>query len=164
VTEHVSQSTQEIIARAEARRVQRTGVYFLISAGRIIYIGQARCVDERIVQHSESTVPFDSWSFIECEMHQLDELEGHYVQKIKPELNGRRSHKCRTVITPNGVFTSLRAAAVAHGIQRNAAHSRIMKNKYGWSYGDSPPEEFTFQTRVQTQTHYNYLILGKRRP
>ena len=64
-----------------------SGVYFLISRGRIVYIGQAADVFARVADHERSNKRFDKWHWIPCEEGCLDTLERDYLKKFKPILN-----------------------------------------------------------------------------
>lgn len=63
-------------------------VYFLIDAGRIVYVGQSRTLRWRIDAHmAEGKKVFDAVSFIPCTIDRLLEIEGHFIRRIAPKYN-----------------------------------------------------------------------------
>jgi len=63
------------------------GVYFLISRGRVVYVGQSVNVFSRVAQHSADK-DFDAMAWVPCERRMLDKLESLYIHTLSPELNG----------------------------------------------------------------------------
>jgi hypothetical protein len=63
------------------------GVYFLIHKRKIVYVGQSVNVYARVATHANTLKEFDSWSFIESEPDQLNDLESLYIRKFNPPLN-----------------------------------------------------------------------------
>lgn len=78
-------SVQQILAISQPL-VRLRGVYFLIAAEQIVYIGKAIDVHRRIEQHRAAGVQFDAWAFVPCD-HDLEALERHYIRAIGPHLN-----------------------------------------------------------------------------
>ena len=64
----------------------KCGIYFLLKAGRIIYIGKSTNVLSRLGQHANS-VDFDTFTVAECDIEVLDFVENVMIAKFKPELN-----------------------------------------------------------------------------
>lgn len=63
-----------------------TGVYFLIRAARVVYVGQSINVFARITTHGDKN--FDAFSYVACDRDQLDMLESLYIHLLSPPLNG----------------------------------------------------------------------------
>lgn len=76
----------EIVASGISLNESVCAVYFLISNGRIVYVGQSINIHSRIAthQHRKSS---DSYAFICCEPAQLDVLESIYIHALRPPLN-----------------------------------------------------------------------------
>jgi excinuclease UvrABC nuclease subunit len=66
----------------------KIGVYFLINSGEIVYIGKSTNIDGRITQHS-ATKEFDSFSWIELDGTNLENIEAEYIMAFNPRLNIR---------------------------------------------------------------------------
>lgn len=64
-----------------------TGIYFLVSDGSIVYVGQSRNVHVRVMEHYRSGRSFDSYTYIPCDGASLDVLEAAYIDKFSPEQN-----------------------------------------------------------------------------
>lgn len=67
-----------------------TGVYFLIDAGKIVYVGQSTNIYARIASHHDKV--FDSFAFMPCDKNVLDNLESLYIHILRPALNGTHVH------------------------------------------------------------------------
>jgi hypothetical protein len=79
-------SEGEIVSRSDPwGRV--SGVYFLISDQKIVYVGQSLCIFSRIDQHKK-VKRFDRFAYIPCEKTLLDSLESLYIHCLRPPLNG----------------------------------------------------------------------------
>jgi hypothetical protein len=79
-------SEAEIVSQALPWPQTSSGIYFLVSGGRVVYVGQARNVVLRIAAHS-GVKKFDGWHWIKCPKSRLDETERAYINKFLPELN-----------------------------------------------------------------------------
>jgi hypothetical protein len=67
------------------------GVYFLLSEGRVIYIGQTIDMHTRLWQHkSQRKRIFDRALFLECDRDMLDEVEARCIALFKPTSNDPR--------------------------------------------------------------------------
>lgn len=62
------------------------GIYFLISNGELIYIGQSKDIFGRIEDHKNDKV-FDHFCYFECKPDQLDYKERKLIKQHKPKLN-----------------------------------------------------------------------------
>lgn len=86
-------SKDKILAAAQPMPATGTGVYFLISAGMVVYVGQAVNVLARIFAHTREK-KFDSWSWLPCQLADLDAMERAHINAMLPELN-RDFQVCR---------------------------------------------------------------------
>lgn len=113
----------EIVSRAD-RRIQLSGIYFLVKDGRIVYVGQAQDVDVRIAQHRK-TKDFDEFTYIQAMGDQLDLLESIYIHHFRPELNARRGGKIVAPLDPSAVAgTQVKLQALAGVTLRGAKERR----------------------------------------
>lgn len=64
-----------------------SGVYFLIRAGEVVYVGQSVDVLHRIARHRREGRAFDAFSYIECPAGDMDRLEALYIKAFVPEGN-----------------------------------------------------------------------------
>ena len=62
------------------------GVYFLLLAGEIVYIGQSICPFRRFSDHIADK-KFDAYVFLPCERRDLVNLESYYIGQYKPKYN-----------------------------------------------------------------------------
>lgn len=73
-----------------------SGVYFLIQADEIVYVGQSVNVMSRIAQHRrDGEKDFDSFNAVPCKPEDLDRLEELYINAFVPRFN--------TVLSPKTV-------------------------------------------------------------
>lgn len=64
------------------------GIYFLVRAGVVVYVGQSNYTLNRIATHSrDAEKDFDSVWFMQCGQSQLDALERYWIRVLDPELN-----------------------------------------------------------------------------
>ena len=80
---------REIVA-AKMELPVKSGVYFLINKGKVVYVGQSGTVMARVVQHM-GLKDFDSFAYIACEANMLDVMESLYIHVLRPPLNGKWS-------------------------------------------------------------------------
>jgi hypothetical protein len=73
------------------------GVYFLLLAKRIVYIGQSANVWRRILEHYESGREFDAFCWQSCQPVDLAALEAYCIQKYRPPYNASKP-SFRTVL------------------------------------------------------------------
>jgi predicted DNA-binding transcriptional regulator AlpA len=67
-------------------------VYFLISFGQIVYVGQSKCLPLRVGQHKQSTKKapkknFDRVLFLRVPYEKLCDAESYYIKLLDPILN-----------------------------------------------------------------------------
>lgn len=67
------------------------GVYLLLKAGEVVYVGQSRNVERRLTQHRGNKVDFDERQIIEVPATDLKKVEQQYILKHRPALNGRET-------------------------------------------------------------------------
>jgi hypothetical protein len=76
---------EEIAGAAQVNRAW-AGVYFLLAAGEVIYVGSTSDLRQRLSQHQVNGVEFDAWHFVPCELGRED-LERRYIAALRPRLN-----------------------------------------------------------------------------
>lgn len=81
-------SALEILALAQPAFVAPC-VYFLVRAGKIVYVGQAIDLHRRLGQHRTEGKNFDSFVSLWCAREQMDEIESYYIGALKPRWNVR---------------------------------------------------------------------------
>jgi hypothetical protein len=69
-----------------------TGVYFLISNNKIVYVGQSVNVYARLSAHANKN--FDSFTVLPCPKEHLNVLESLYIHMFNPPLNGHEKSNC----------------------------------------------------------------------
>ena len=74
---------QEFIAAS-----QGPGVYLLLLAGEIVYVGSSLGMGERVEQHRNYHRPFDQVFFIPTTKEERAALERILIKAIKPKQNG----------------------------------------------------------------------------
>jgi hypothetical protein len=83
---------EEIVAGAQGYEFA-CGVYFLVHAGAVVYVGQSINVYARVHSHrQEGRKSFDSFAFTPCEKEELDMLESLYIHAMCPSEQGRSTH------------------------------------------------------------------------
>ncbi|WP_120636053.1 helix-turn-helix domain-containing protein [Ruegeria sp. EL01] len=68
-------------------RLPRSGVYFLILNGHVVYVGQSRNIVQRINTHRADKA-FDKVQVFPCEPYELNDYEGFFIRLLRPPLNG----------------------------------------------------------------------------
>jgi prophage regulatory protein len=64
------------------------GIYFLIDGDQIVYIGKSINVFARIAEHQRNNEKkFDTFTYIQIPIDQLDEFEVEYINAYKPKYN-----------------------------------------------------------------------------
>jgi excinuclease UvrABC nuclease subunit len=80
-------SEAEIVAAAIPCNLTRiAGIYFLISDGSVVYVGQSVDVYRRIASHV-TTKQFDAIHVLPCPEVELVKVESDYIRKLNPPLN-----------------------------------------------------------------------------
>ena len=70
----------------------KCGIYFLIFNQSIVYVGQSVDLWQRIQQHrAKKEIAFDSVSWVHCEARNLNAVEKHYIDTLKPKHNKRHT-------------------------------------------------------------------------
>ena len=65
-----------------------SGIYFLVEAGQVVYVGKSKHVQERIAQHREySRFSFDGYSVEPCSPGDLARREAYYIRLLQPKHN-----------------------------------------------------------------------------
>lgn len=87
-----------------------SGVYFLVSDGKVVYVGQSYNVYSRVAAHQRSK-RFDAWCYVPCTgKAALDMLESMYIHHLQPEQNGRIGGTDQ-ISVPMDLKTILKAAS-----------------------------------------------------
>ena len=63
----------------------KTGIYFLIKDGLVVYIGQTTIWPNRLYQHKNKD--YDSTRFIECDQLSLSKYEYRLIKLFRPKYN-----------------------------------------------------------------------------
>jgi len=90
VTQEVTQdellSEASIIAASSVPPRRHSGIYFLIKAGAVMYVGKSVDVHARLAGHRWRD--FDRWHWIPCAPEDLDVLERRYIDAFMSPWNG----------------------------------------------------------------------------
>lgn len=78
--------TESEIASARLDLPICSGVYFLLSGERVVYVGQSTKIFSRVLDHMKSK-DFDGFAYVPCNVNALDVLESLYIHTLRPELN-----------------------------------------------------------------------------
>jgi hypothetical protein len=148
-------SLETIVSQALPLK-RKVGIYFLLSGGRVVYVGQSVNIDARVFHVRWLREQGDlSWAWVPCERAELEELERQYIEVFHPPLNddpltrsarglaGKKSGKrgrgrTKAVQTPKGVFPTVALAAVEHGISRQAGWLKATHQQAGWRFVGAP--------------------------
>jgi hypothetical protein len=110
----------EHILRRAARPIDVTalkplcGIYFLLSDGETVYVGQSVNVVGRIGQHvADASKTFDACCCFGCERHELDDLERALISLLRPRLNVRGKP-----LLPDQSTELFGAQALVQGVQK----------------------------------------------
>jgi hypothetical protein len=79
--------THEEIVKGATPTSRLSGIYFLIRAGRVVYVGQSVNVFRRLSEHIKNGFKFDAFTISLCDPKDLDRLESTYIRAIFPEDN-----------------------------------------------------------------------------
>lgn len=80
--------TEEEIAAGRMELPCASGVYFLLSGERVVYVGQSVAVFKRVLEHM-ATKRFDGFAYVPCDPENLNVLESLYIHALRPILNGK---------------------------------------------------------------------------
>lgn len=79
---------EQILAGAVSKSVLTSGIYFLLSEGQIVYVGQSINSAVRVYEHvRKKVIKFDSYFTLPCKRSDLTPLESRYIQKFRPKFN-----------------------------------------------------------------------------
>jgi hypothetical protein len=78
-----------------------SGIYFLVSDGEVIYVGQSVNVSSRVNEHAR-TKDFEAAFFLPWPGDDLDRVESALIRALKPSLNGQ--HPSGHARTPTSRF------------------------------------------------------------
>lgn len=88
---NTSQIVEKSVARGE-RITADGGIYFLISGGRVCYVGKSSCIRSRVGNHKDDGIAFDRVAAIRgIPKWAMDEVEQCYIARLNPSLNMERS-------------------------------------------------------------------------
>lgn len=85
----------QVVKKAKAVEPEMLcGIYFLVQADSVVYIGQATNVYSRVLTHvREGRKKFDSWCYVPCKREELDLMESVYIHYLDPPQNGKVTGK-----------------------------------------------------------------------
>jgi hypothetical protein len=143
-------SKSEIVARSVAIPSPKVGVYFLITeADEVLYVGQSVDIEARVRIWSQRK-KFIKWAWVPCQKAEMEELERAYITALDPSGNtdpitmtargGPKKPRVlqstwgRRIMTPQGSFPSITAAAKHFGISKQAAWQRASRASGGWKF------------------------------
>lgn len=70
------------------RNLSVCGIYFLLSDGVVVYVGQSKLILSRVASHiAEATKVFDAVAFVRCKPENLNDFERRYIEKLLPKYN-----------------------------------------------------------------------------
>jgi hypothetical protein len=75
------------VLEAAIPTAKASGVYFLIRDREVVYVGQSRDVLHRVARHRRDGKAFDAFSYIECDLKDMDRLEVLYIKAFVPPEN-----------------------------------------------------------------------------
>lgn len=67
------------------KKESKSGIYFLLDLGTIVYIGKSKNVVRRTTEHDNKI--WDEYSYILCQERHLDKEEKKYIQTYSPKYN-----------------------------------------------------------------------------
>ena len=80
----------EIIENALKAPTRKSGIYFLIKDGHVVYVGQSQNIAARLGGHGLRFRDFDSYYFTHCDPEELNKMESAYIKKLSPKWNKKR--------------------------------------------------------------------------
>ena len=66
-------------------------VYFLVSEGRVVYVGKTIRLARRLLEHK--TKAYDEVYFVRCSANRLHLLEREWITRLTPEMNVLKGRK-----------------------------------------------------------------------
>jgi hypothetical protein len=97
--------SESSIIKNKQKYIPKKGVYFLILKNKIIYVGSSINIDSSVNNHLKKRIPFDSFSFIKSDDHQL--LKIKYIIKFNPPYNSFVKLDCKTALSANIIKLSI---------------------------------------------------------
>lgn len=79
----------DLVEPDENPRCRLRVVYFLIYGGEIIYVGQSSCPSQRMEQHRENGIIFDSVTWFEVPALHINDIEAFYIWRCNPIMNNK---------------------------------------------------------------------------
>jgi len=79
----------QIMLNKKLAPVNRTsGIYFLMDDSEVVYVGQSVDIESRVLIHvKEGRKRFQHYSFFECDIDDLNEMESYFIWYFQPRLN-----------------------------------------------------------------------------
>lgn len=87
------------------KKVEKSGIYFLIDQGTIVYIGKSQNVVTRTTQHKDKK--WDEYSYITCHFKDLNRLEKMYIKTYSPKYNEALAYKKVPILNIDYQFPEL---------------------------------------------------------
>jgi hypothetical protein len=111
----------------------KTGIYFLLRSGCVVYIGQTARYPKRILGHNKKE--YDAVRFIECCENLLTSYEQRWINRFKPEYNlnkagnsrPRRDFEIFNLRIKKSVLNSLRVRASKENRAMNTIAQTILE-------------------------------------
>jgi hypothetical protein len=139
-------SSQYTLPRNKKIKVHNGGViYLLFNGNKIVYVGQSKDSLFGRIEHHKTDKKFDSFSFFDCSIHELDDKEAELIIKHKPKYNkslpGNSVYKNREYICKFYKLTAWEFKRVANEFSVVPSISINGKDYYNF-LELPPPEEF----------------------
>ena len=88
---------KEVVSSAIMLPVNESGIYFLIIADRVAYVGQSKSLNARITEQCRRGISKVAWMLLPKE--DLDKYESLYIHAFKPAWNGGSKKGMRAPIS-----------------------------------------------------------------
>lgn len=95
--ERASALREQIVSAARAV-TPICGIYFLVSSGEIVYVGQSVNILVRLGAHIKEK-EFDSIAYLPAEAHELDFVESYFIHALRPRLNGSAPYSLERLLS-----------------------------------------------------------------
>lgn len=66
------------------------GIYFLVLAGEVVYVGQSLDIEDRVREHKTAGKVFDAYHAVACHPEDMRGLEAAYIATLCPRLNAHK--------------------------------------------------------------------------
>tara|TARA_R110000764_G_scaffold157167_2_gene245001 strand:- start:1443 stop:1829 length:387 start_codon:yes stop_codon:yes gene_type:complete len=107
-----ARTKEQIVAKAKPI-AHEMGIYFLIKAGEVVYVGQGLNIMARVGLHTAEK-DFDSVSTLPCPKEYLNLLETIFIQSFRPRLNYKYSRGMMAVPLRNVDITAIEEGHYEH--------------------------------------------------